>query len=117
MGRPPVTERVFSGFFNTESILAHKVGGQTEAVHSNASIEAIVDSGGSVGTGSPPRSARLGAGPGWIRVRVLSMGDPEARVIGLSLDVLDDLNRVRGVGIGYKHAVPGDEAISMQPLQ
>ena len=97
---------LFTSVFNTESILAH-VDGQTEAVLSSFSIDAIVDSDGGVPTGGPLHSARLRARPGWVRTPVLPMGNPEVRVIGLDLDALDGLDRVRDIRVVDERAVPG----------
>jgi len=105
---------LFTSVFNTKSILAH-IDGQTEAVLSDVvSIKAIVDSDGGVAASGPLHSARLGARPRWVRTPVLSVGDPEVRVVGLSLYALDGLGRVRDVGVVDERTVPGEEAISTQ---
>jgi len=40
--------------------------------------------------------------------------DSEVRVIGLGLDTLDGLDRVRDVSVVDERTVPNEEAISMQ---
>jgi len=100
---------LFTSVFKAESILAH-VDVQTEAViPSMDSIDAIVGSNSSVSTGGPLHSACLGARPGRVRAPVLSMGNPEVRVIGLDLDALDGLDRVRNVCVVDERAVPGED--------
>ena len=96
----------FTSVLGAESILAH-IDGQTEAVLSGEiSIDAIVDSHGGIATGGPLHSTRLGPGPGWVCTPVLSVGNPEVRVIGLDLDVFDGLDRVRDVRVVDESTVP-----------
>ena len=100
---------LFASIFNTESILVH-VDGQTKAVFSSlVSIDAIVDSDGGVTTSGPLHSARLGARPGRVRAPVFPVGDPEVRVVGLDLDALDGLDRVRDVRVVDERAVPDED--------
>ena len=100
---------LFTSVFKTESILAH-VDGQTEPILSSlVSINAIVDSDSGVAAGGPLHSARLGAGPGWIRAPVLSVGNPEVRIIGLDLDALDGFDRVRDVRVIDERAIPDED--------
>lgn len=90
---------------------------QAKAVLSGiVSADAIVNSDSGVAAGSPLHSARLRAGPRWIRASVLSVCDPEVRVIGLGLDGLDGLDRVRDVGVVDERAVPV-HVVSMQLLE
>lgn len=77
------------------------------------SADAIVDSDSSVAAGSPLHSARLWAGPGRVRTPVFSMGNPEVRVIGLSLDALNSLDRVRDVSVVDECTVPDEEEINI----
>ena len=113
MGLGVHVKNLFTSIFNAVNILAY-VDGQTEAILSSVvSIDAIVDSDGSVATGSPLHSACLGAGPGWVRTPVLSMSDPEVRVIGLDFDPLDGLDRVRDVRVVDERTVPNGGAIRM----
>lgn len=101
---------LFASVFDAESILAY-VDGQTKAVFPGGIP--IVDADGGIATGSPLHSARLRAGPRWVRTPVLSMGDPEVGVVGLDLDTLDGFDGVRDVGIVDERAVPNKEAISI----
>ena len=80
-------------------------------------VDTIVNSDGSIAAGSPLHSARLRARPGRVRTPVLPMGDPEVRIVGLDLDGLDRLDRVRDVGVVDERTVPDEEAISAQPLE
>ena len=45
-----------------------------------------------------------------VRASVLSVCDPEARVVGLGLDAFDGLDRVRDVGVVDERAVPDRRA-------
>ena len=78
------------------------------------SIEPIVDSGGDVVAGSPLHLVHLGAGYGWVRTYILSVCDPEDRVIGVGPDALDGLDRVRDDGVVDERAVPNGSAMSMR---
>lgn len=103
-------EDLFTSIFDAKRILAH-IDSKPEAIPSGlASIDPIIDSGGGVAAGGPLRPACLGAGPGWVRPSVLSVCDPEVRVVGLDLDGLD---RVRDVGVVGERAVPDGKAVSV----
>ena len=105
-------EDLFTSIFNAKSILAH-IYSQTEAILSDVdSINSIIDSDGGVAAGRPLHPACLGAGPGQFRTSVLSVRDPEVRIVGFDLDALGSLDRVRDVGVVDESAVPGGEAIS-----
>lgn len=103
-------KNLFTSVFNAESILGH-IDGQTETV---ISIDAIINSDGSVAAGGPLHSARLRARPRWVRTPVFSVCDPEVRVIGLGLDTLDSFDRVRDVGVVDERTIPDEETVSMQ---
>jgi hypothetical protein len=100
----------FTSVFDTESIIAD-IDGQAETILPGR--VSIVNSNGSVPAGSPLHSARLGAGPRWIRTPILSVGYPEVHVIGFRLDALDSLDCVRDVGVVDERTVPGEETISV----
>ena len=106
---------LLTSIFDAETILAH-VDGQPKAVLSDVvSIDdPIVDANGGVAAGRPLHPARLGAGPGWVRAPVLSVRDPEVRVVGLDLDALDGLDRVRDVGVVDERAIPCGEVVSIR---
>ena len=76
--------------------------------------DGIVDTNGGVAAGHPLHPAGLGAGPWWVHTSVLSVRDPKVRVVGLDLDALDDLDRIRDVGVVDERAVPDGKAISIR---
>lgn len=102
MGSGVHVKDLFTSVFNTKRILAH-VDGQTKTVFS---IHAIGDSDGSVAAGSPLHSTRLRARPRWVRTPVLSVCDSEVRVIGLGLDGLYGLDRIRDISVIDERTVP-----------
>ena len=79
------------------------------------SIDPIVDSDrGGVAAGRPLHPARVGGGPGWFRTSVLSVRDPEVRVVGLDFRVLDGLDRVGHVGVVGERAGPDGKVIRIR---
>lgn len=71
---------------------------------------------GSVSTGSPLHSTRLRSGPRRVRTPVLPVGDPEVCIIGLNLDAIDSLDRIRDVSVVDERTVPGEGVINRQLL-
>ena len=97
-----------------ESILAH-VDGQTKSILSDVvPTDPIADSDSDVAAGSPLHPARLGAGPGWVRVSVLSVHNPENHAIGVSPNALNGLDCIRDVGVVDECTVPDGPAMSMR---
>ena len=107
-------EDLLTSILDAESTLAH-VDDQPKAILSDVvSIDPIVDSEGGVAAGRPLHPARLGTRPGWARTSVLSVRDPEVRMVRFDLDTLDGLDRVRDVGVVDERTVPDSRTINIR---